>query len=124
MYGFCYNLINGIEFQLSIIPGKNAVAFLKSGIITLKAFFRQNFRFGIHTAPSGWNVYTEYKTLDALLYLIVGKMILLYERCKVGVKRTERLGSSPLVLHDTQEVDHLVAEGGKMFSPDRRKFSL
>ena len=33
---------------------------------------------------------------------------------QVGVKGAERLGAGPLVLHDAQEIHHLVAEGGQV----------
>ena len=66
------------------------------------------------SAPAGRSVHAENKRLDALLDLLVGQVIDLDKRSKVGVKRRERLCACPLVLHDAEEVHHLVAEGGKV----------
>ena len=54
------------------------------------------------------------KGLDALFDLFLGQVVRFDKGGKIGVKGGERLGAGPLVLHDAQEVDHLVAEGGQV----------
>ena len=65
-------------------------------------------------APAAGGVHPVDKGLDALLDLLLGQVILLDEGGQVGVEGGEGLGSRPLVLHDAQEVDHLVAQGGQV----------
>ena len=52
--------------------------------------------------------------LHALLDLALRKIVHADERREIGVKRGKRLRARPLVLHDAEEVYHLVAERGKM----------
>src|SRR5699024_11172846 len=56
--------------------------------------------------PTAGNVYAIYKGFNALLYLIIRKVVGLNERCKVGVKAAECLSACPFVLHDSKEVYH------------------
>ena len=65
-------------------------------------------------APAAGGVHAEHEGLDALLDLFLGEVVHLDKGGQVGVKGAERLGAGPLVLHDPQEVHHLVAEGGQV----------
>ena len=65
-------------------------------------------------APSGGGVDAVDKGLDTLHYFAVGQVVDLDEGCQICVKGGEGLGACPLVLHDAQEIDHLVAEGGEV----------
>ena len=66
--------------------------------------------------PAAGSVNTVNKGLDALLNFLVGKIIYLDKGSKIGIKRGKCLSTRPLVLHNSEEVDHLVAEGGKVGS--------
>ena len=66
------------------------------------------------SAPAGRGVHAEDEGLDALLDFLLGQVIDADEGGEIGVKRGESLGASPLVLHDAEEVYHLVAEGGEV----------
>ena len=68
------------------------------------------------STPTGGGVYTVNKGLYALLYLIVSEVVHLYEGSEVGIKGRERLSARPLVLHDSEEVYHLVAESREVRS--------
>ena len=65
-------------------------------------------------APAGGGVHAEHEGLDALLDLFLGKVVHLDEGGQIRVKGAEGLGAGPLVLHDTQEVHHLVAQGAQV----------
>ena len=71
-------------------------------------------------APARRRVDAEHEGLDALLRLVVGKVVLAHERRQVGIEAAERLGAGPFVLHDAQEVDHLVAQAGQVAGRLRR----
>ena len=60
-------------------------------------------------APTGWGIDTIDKGLDALLDLTIGQIVHLDKGGQIGVKARESLCARPFVLHDAQEVDHLVA---------------
>ncbi len=64
--------------------------------------------------PAGGRVHAEDEALDALLDLFVAEAVDLDKGGQIGVKGGEGLGARPLVLHDAEEVDHLVAEGGEV----------
>ena len=64
--------------------------------------------------PAGRRVDAEDEALDALLDFGILQLIHLHKWREVGVKGGERLGAGPLVLHDAEEVYHLVAEGGQV----------
>ena len=70
-------------------------------------------------APAARRGHAVYETLDALLDFLVGKVVDLDERRKIRVKRGKCLRAGPLVLHDTEEVDHLVHEGREMLCRGR-----
>lgn len=61
--------------------------------------------------------------LDALFDFFVREVVNLYERCEIRVERAERLCARPFVLHDAEEVDHLVAERGKVSCRRRGDFA-
>jgi len=61
-------------------------------------------------APAAGGVDPEDERLDGLLDLFLSQVIRLDERGQVGVKGGEGLRACPLILHDAQEVDHLVAQ--------------
>ena len=65
-------------------------------------------------APARRRVHAVHETLDALLHFLIGEVVHLDEGSEICVERRERLRARPLVLHDTEEVDHLVAEGGEV----------
>ena len=65
-------------------------------------------------APAAWRVDTINEAFDAFLGLVVGQVVGLDEWRQVSIKGRERLRAGPFVLHDAEEVDHLVAEGGEM----------
>ena len=65
-------------------------------------------------APAGGGVDAVDEGLHALLHRVVAQVVVLDEGSQVGVEGGEGLGAGPLVLHDAQEVDHLVAEGGQV----------
>ena len=65
-------------------------------------------------SPAGGGVYPEYKGFDGLFNLVIGQVIHLYEGGKVGVEGGEGLSPRPFVLHNPQEVYHLVAQSGEM----------
>ena len=65
-------------------------------------------------APARRRVDAEDEALDAVLGLLVGQAVGADERSQVGVEAAERLGARPFVLHDAEEVDHLVAQARQM----------
>ena len=71
------------------------------------------------SAPAGRGIYAVDKGLDALFDLLVAEVIGFYKGSKVGVKRRKCLSARPFVLHDAEEVDHLVAERCKVLCRSR-----
>ena len=65
-------------------------------------------------APAGGGVHAVDKALDALFHLVVREVVRLYEGREIGIEGGERLRARPFVLHDAEEVDHLVAKRGKV----------
>ena len=74
-------------------------------------------------APTRWGVDAVDEGLDALLDLFVGEIIDLDEWSEVGVEGGERLSAGPFVLHDAEEVDHLVAKGHQVAGWGRGDFA-
>ena len=80
--------------------------------------------------PTARGVDAVDKGLQALLNLFVGEVVYLDERSKVGIEGRECLRACPFVLHDTEEVDHLVAKrrqvsgrcGGNLTSDSAQTF--
>ena len=75
-------------------------------------------------APAGRCIDTVNERLDFLLDLCIGQVIRLDERGQISVKAGESLGTGPFVLHDAEEVDHLVAQGGQMLGRGRSDLAL
>ena len=69
---------------------------------------------GSLSAPAAGGVHAVDEGLDALLDFLLGQVVHLDEGSQIGVEGGEGLCAGPLVLHDAQEVDHLVAEGGEV----------
>ena len=65
-------------------------------------------------APAAGGVDAVDEGLDALLDLLLAQVVHPDEGGQIGVEGGESLSTGPLVLHDAQEVDHLVAEGGQV----------
>ena len=65
-------------------------------------------------SPAAGGVDAVDKGLYALLDFLVGKVVDLDKGSKIGVERGKCLSARPFVLHDSEEVDHLIAEGGKV----------
>ncbi len=65
-------------------------------------------------SPAARRIDPVNERLDTLLYLAVAEMIHFDKRRKIGVKGRKRLSARPLVLHNAEEVHHLVAEHGEM----------
>ena len=74
-------------------------------------------------SPTGWGVDAEDEGLDALLDLLVGKVVNLNEWGEISIEGTECLSSRPFVLHNAKEVDHLVAKSAQMASWGRGDFA-
>ena len=66
------------------------------------------------SAPAGGGVHAEDEGLDALLDFLVAEVIYLDKGRQIGIEGRKGLSARPFVLHDAEEVDHLVAEGGKV----------
>ena len=64
--------------------------------------------------PAGRRVDAIDKGLDTFLHFRIRQVICLYKRRKIGIKGGEGLRACPLVLHDTKEVYHLVAQHAQM----------
>ena len=62
-------------------------------------------------SPAAGRIDAEDEALDAVLDLVVAELVRAHKGRKVGIEAGERLRPCPLVLHDAQEVDHLVAQG-------------
>ena len=75
-------------------------------------------------SPSAGGIDAVHEGLNALLDLLVVQVVHPDKRGQVGIETGKRLSASPLVLHDTQEVDHLVAERAEVGSRRRCDSSL
>ena len=65
-------------------------------------------------APAGRRVHAVDEALDTLLDFLLAQVVNLDKGGQVGVEAGERLGAGPLILHDPQEVHHLIAQGRQM----------
>ena len=65
-------------------------------------------------APARRGVDAVNERLNALFDFLIRQIIHLDKRRKVGIEGGKRLRPRPFVLHDAEEVHHLIAEGGKM----------
>ena len=66
-------------------------------------------------SPAAGGIDAVNKGLDAFLGLVIGQAVCLNKGGQIGVEGGESLSTRPFVLHDAQEVDHLIAQGGQMF---------
>ena len=65
-------------------------------------------------APAGGGVHAVDKGLHALFDLLIAQVVHLDEGREIGVEGGEGLCAGPLVLHDAEEIDHLIAQGGQV----------
>ena len=65
-------------------------------------------------APAARRIHTEHEGLHALFNFLLGQVVHADKRSQIGIETGERLGTGPFILHDTQEVDHLVAQSAQM----------
>ena len=74
--------------------------------------------------PQRLGVFTPY-IKDSMHFLTssIGKIVDLYKRRKICIKGGKGLCARPFVLHDAEEVDHLIAKGGKMARRRRSDFA-
>ena len=79
-------------------------------------------RKGRLTSPAARRVDAEQKALDALPHALFRKIVDFDEGRKIGVERAERLSARPFVLHDAEEVHHLVDERRKVCRGRRGDF--
>ena len=73
-------------------------------------------------SPAAGRIDAEHKALDAVLDLVVAELVRAHKGRKIGVEAGKRLRPSPLVLHDAEEIHHLVAQRRQM--PRRRAGDL
>ena len=73
--------------------------------------------------PTRGRVYAVDEGLDALFDFFVRKVVNFYKRRKIGVERAERLCTRPFVLHNAEEVDHLVAKSREVACRRRRNLA-
>ena len=50
-----------------------------------------------------------------MLNFVIGQFVRANKGCKIGVKARKRLCTRPFILHNTKEVDHLIAQRRQMF---------
>ena len=74
-------------------------------------------------APAGGGVDTIDKGFNALFHLVIAQIICLDKGRQVSIEGGECLGPGPLVLHNAQEVHHLVAEGSQVLGGGRGNLS-
>ena len=73
-------------------------------------------------SPAAGGIDPVNKGFNAFLHFRIGQVVSLHKRGKVGIKGRKSLRTRPFVLHDSQEVNHLVAEHGKMCRRSRSDF--
>ena len=66
------------------------------------------------SAPAAGRVYAVNEGFDALFDFVISKIIYFDKRRKIGIERRERLRTCPFVLHNAEEVYHLIAQRGKV----------
>ena len=59
------------------------------------------------------------KGFDTFFHFRIGQMVCFYKRSQVGVERRKCLCTCPFVLHDAEEIDHLVTQNAQMFRRSR-----
>ena len=70
-------------------------------------------------APAAGGVHPIDEGLDALFDLFLAQVVHFDEGGQIGIEGRKRLRPRPLILHDAQEVDHLVAQGGQVAGRSR-----
>ena len=65
-------------------------------------------------SPAAGGIYAINKGFNTFFHFRIGQVIHFNKGGQIGVKRGESLGSRPFVLHDPEEVYHLIAQHGKM----------
>ena len=69
---------------------------------------------GCLSAPPAGCVDPVDEALDTLFHFFIAQVVLFHKRCQISIERGKSLGPGPFVLHDSQEIHHLVAQGGQM----------
>ena len=114
-HGLDERLVHHFHFFLAVIVGEVHVLSAHDGRHVLHVVghgpVQGDVGEGSLCAPAGRRVHTVDEGLDALFHFLVIQVVNFYKRSQVGVKGRERLSPGPFILHDAQEVDHLVAEG-------------
>ena len=67
-------------------------------------------------APAAGCIDAVYKAFDAMLNLVIGQFVRADKGRKIGVKARKRLCTCPFILHNAEEVDHLIAQRCQMLS--------
>ena len=65
-------------------------------------------------APAAGCIHAVDKALDTLLDFFLGQVVDPDKRSQIGIKAGKSLCAGPLVLHDAEEIHHLVAQRGQM----------
>ena len=65
-------------------------------------------------SPAAGRIDAEDEALDAVLDLVVAELVRAHEGREIGVEAGEGLRPRPLVLHDAEEIHHLVAQCRQM----------
>ena len=111
-------LVHHVHFLLAVAIGKLTLpAAHDGGLIRQIAGHRPvqgDIAEGRLGAPAGGGVDAVNEGLDALLDFLLGQVVHLDKGSQIGIEGGERLRARPLVLHDAQEVHHLVAQGAQM----------
>ncbi len=68
------------------------------------------------SSPTAGCIDTIYKGLNTLQNLLIAQIIRLYKGRQISIKGRKCLRTCPFILHGSQEINHLVAEYGKVFS--------
>ena len=74
--------------------------------------------------PAARCIYAVYKRFDAFLDFQIVQIVHFDKRCQIRVKRRKCLCSCPFILHDAEEIDHLIAKYGQMFGRCRCDLAL
>ena len=111
-------LVDHVHFLLALAVGKGLLFSADDGrevrqILRANPVQRDVAEGGLR-APAGGRVDAVDEGLDALLDFLLRQVVDLDKGGQIGVEAGERLSAGPLVLHDAEEVDHLVAEGAQV----------
>ena len=103
--------------EVHLFPADNCLLVLQ---ILRNRPVQRNIRERRLAAPSGRGIHAVDEALHALLHTLVIQSVYPHERRKVRVKGGKCLRAGPFVLHDAQEVYHLIAQCGQMLRGARR----